>query len=67
MKHDYEIAIEVMFDKAWILTLIETPEKLNEAIELFSQVWLQRKHHHNPIFQIDVAIDISYIRIIQNK
>ena len=66
-KKDYKIAVELMFDKAWILTLIETPEKLNEAIELFSQVWLQRKHHHNPIFQIDLAIDICYVRIIQKK
>jgi LuxR family glucitol operon transcriptional activator len=65
--NDYTTASEVMFDKAWTLTLIEKPEKLNEAIKLFAKVWRMKKHHHNPMFEIDVAIDISYVRIIQQK
>ncbi|MTJ55935.1 hypothetical protein FJR38_26390 [Anabaena sp. UHCC 0253] len=63
---DYATAVEVMFDKAWTLTLIEKPEKLNEAIKLFAQVRRMKKHH-NPMFEIDVAIDISYLYIIQQK
>lgn len=64
---DYSTASEVLFDRAWTLTVMGEPEKMCQAVKLYRQAWRYRKPDNNPIFKVSLAIHIGYLRFRQHK
>lgn len=64
---DYSTAREVLFDRAWTLTVMGEPEKMRQAVKLFRQAWRYRKPDNNPFFLISLALHIGYLRFRQYK
>ena len=63
---DWSTAAEVMFDRAWTLTLIGQNQPLEAAAVLFARAWKIREYA-DPIFQINLAIHICAFRLQQQR
>ena len=63
---DWLTVADVLFDHAWILTLLRNPHYLEKAECQFARAW-QLRHHQTDIFQINLAIHIAAFKIQQNQ
>jgi tetratricopeptide (TPR) repeat protein len=65
-RQDRTTAADVLFDRAWTLTLMGQPHHLQAAESLFSRAWDYRDHTELS-FQIDLAIHIAVWQIQQQQ
>lgn len=63
---DWSVAAKVMVDRAWTLTSMGKQKQLQEADELFARAW-ELRHHQEPLFQLNLAINIAVLRIQQQS
>ena len=61
-RQDWLTAADVLFDRAWTLTLLGQPHHLEAAESLFSRAWSYRDRT-DLLFQIDLAIHIAVWQI----
>ncbi|HEY9639380.1 MAG TPA: NB-ARC domain-containing protein [Coleofasciculaceae cyanobacterium] len=65
-RQEWSIAADVLFDRAWTLTLLGQPQHLEAAESLFSRAWAY--HSYTDLsFQIDLAIHIAVWQIQQQQ
>ncbi|HEY9695950.1 MAG TPA: NB-ARC domain-containing protein [Trichocoleus sp.] len=65
-RQDSAMAADVLFDRAWTLTLLGQPHHLEAAESLFARAW-EYRHYTNLPFQIDLALHIAVWRIQQQQ
>ncbi|MBW4659059.1 MAG: ATP-binding protein [Drouetiella hepatica Uher 2000/2452] len=65
-RQDRAMAADVLFDRAWTLTLMGQSHHLQAAESLFAKAW-EYRNHTDVSFQIDLAIHVAVWQIEQQQ
>ena len=65
-RQDWAIALEVMLDQGWTLTLLGQPRHLEQAQALYQDAW-DLRYHQTPHFQVELAINWAVLLIQQRQ